>query len=113
MRISGVLMPGGGFTVVMSDLQAAADAFDSEASTLRGLVPAGGPACPDGGGGDIDGALRAVLSGVGELAASLAAAMAGHGRRLARAHANYSRAELTNAQLGHDLLIALVTGPGR
>jgi Family of unknown function (DUF6317) len=107
-----VLVPGG-FTVVMSDLQAAADTFDSEAKVLRGLVPAGGPACPDGGGGDIDGALRAVLSSVGELNASLAVAMAGHGQKLAQAHANYSRAELANAQLGHDLLIALVTGPHR
>jgi Family of unknown function (DUF6317) len=107
-----VLVPGGGFTVVMSDLQAAADAFESQASALRGLIPAGGPACPDGGGG-IDGALRAVLSSVGELNASLAAAMAGHGRKLAQAHASYAHAELTNAQLSHDLLIALVTGPRR
>ena len=106
-------MPGGGFTVVMSDLQAAADAFESQASVLRGLIPAGGPACPDGGGGGIDGALRAVLSSVGELNASLAAAMASHGQKLAQAHANYSHAELTNAQLGHDLLIALVTGQRR
>jgi hypothetical protein len=108
-----VLVPGGGFTVVMSDLQAAADAFESQASALRGLIPAGGPACPDGGCGDIDGALRAVLSSVGELNASLAAAMAGHGRKLARAHVSYAHAELTNAQLSHDLLIALVTGPRR
>jgi hypothetical protein len=47
-------MPGGGFAVVMSDLQTAASAFDAEAKKLRGLIPAGGPACPDAGGGDID-----------------------------------------------------------
>jgi hypothetical protein len=97
----------------MSDLQAAADAFDSQAGMLRGLIPARGPACPDGGGGDVDGALHAVLSSVGELNAALAAAMASHGRKLAQAHANYSRAEVTNAELGHDLLIALVTGQRR
>jgi hypothetical protein len=104
---------GGGFTVVMSELEAAADTFDSEAGVLRGLIPAGGPACPDGGGGDIDGALHAVLSSVGELNASLAAATASHGQKLARAHANYSHAEFTNVQLSHDLLTALVTGQGR
>ncbi len=106
-------MAGSGFTVVMSDLQAAADTFDSQAGVVRGLIPAGGPACPDGGGGDIDGALHTVLSSVGELNASLAAVMASHGQKLAQAHANYSRAELTNAQFSHDLLTALVTGQRR
>jgi Family of unknown function (DUF6317) len=111
--LGGVLVAGGGFTVVMSDLQAAAETFDSQAGVLRGLVPAGGPACPDGGGGDIDGALRTVLSSVGELNAALAAAMASHGQKLGQAHANYSRAESTNAQFSQDLLTALVTGRGR
>jgi hypothetical protein len=114
LRVSGgVRVAGGGFTVVVSELEAAADTFDSEAGVLGGLIPAGGPACPDGGGGEIDGALHAVLSSVGELNASLAAAMASHGQKLARAHANYSHAEFTNVQLSHDLLTALVTGQGR
>jgi hypothetical protein len=106
-------VPGGGFTVVLSDLQAAADTFDSQAGVLRGLIPAGGPACPDGCGGDIDGALHTVLSGIGSLNASLAGAVASHGQKLARAHANYSHAEGTNTQLAHGLLAALVTGKGR
>jgi Family of unknown function (DUF6317) len=109
----GVPVADGGFTVVMSDLLVAAGTFDSQAGMLRGLIPAGGPACPDGGGGDIDGALHAVLSSVGELNGSLAAAMASHGQKLARAHANYSRVEFANAQLSHDLLTALVTGQRR
>jgi Family of unknown function (DUF6317) len=108
-----VPVAGDGFTVVMSDLQGAAETFDSQAGTLRGLIPAGGPACPDAGGGDIDGALHAVLSSVGELNASLAAAMASHGQKLAQAHANYSRAESANAQFSTELLTALVTRKGR
>lgn len=102
-------MAGGGFTVAMSDLQAAASTFDAESAKLRGLIPAGGPVCPDGGSGEIDSAMHAVLSGIGALNESLAGAMAGHGQRLGQAHANYSRAEITNAQLCHDLAAALVT----
>ena len=100
-------MAGDGYSVVMSDLQRAADTFDAESGKLRGLMPAGGPACPDGGGGGIDGALHAVLSGIGSLNASLAAAMAAHGRKLAQAHANYSHAEISSAQLCNDLAAAL------
>lgn len=106
-------MAGGGFTVVPSDLQAAASAFGAESAKLRGLIPPGGPACPDGGSGDIDGAMHAVLDSIGTLNQALAGAMAGHGRKLAQAHANYSRAEITNAQLCHDLIAALTTGSQR
>lgn len=102
----------GGFTVVMSDLQRAASAFDAESGRLRGLIPASGPACPDGG-GEIDGALHAVLSRIGSLNASLTGALAAHGRRLAQAHANYAHAEITGVQLCRSLAAALGTGqPG-
>lgn len=97
----------GGFSVVMSDLQSAASTFSAEAGKLRGLIPAGGPACPDGGDGTIDGAMHAVLGKIGSLNQSLAAAMAMHGQKLAQAHANYSRTELGLTQLSQDLLAAL------
>jgi Family of unknown function (DUF6317) len=98
---------GDGFTVVMADLQRAAGAFDAQAGRLRGLIPAGGPPCPDGGSGEIDGALHSVLSGMGSLTASLAGALAVHGRKLAQAHANYAHAEITSTQLCNDLATAL------
>jgi len=91
----------------MSDLQSAATTFAAESKKLSGLMPAGGPACPDGGGGDIDGAMHTVMSHIGELNAALAGAMGDHARKLAQAHANYSHAEMTNAQLCHDLTAAL------
>lgn len=100
-------MTGDGFTVVMSDLHRTASTLDAESGQLRGLIPASGPACPDGGGGEIDGALRALLSGLGSLNASLADAMAAHGRKLAQAHANYLHAEITSTQLCNDLATAL------
>ena len=115
MVLAGILPRGwearqvsdGGFSVVMSSLQSAASTFSAEASTLRGLVPAGGPANPDGGDGTIDGAMHVVLSKIGSLNQSLAAAMAAHGQKLAQAHANYSHAELSLTQLSQDLLAAL------
>jgi Family of unknown function (DUF6317) len=102
-------MPDGEFTVVMSDLQAAASAFGAESVKLRGLIPADGPACPDGGGGDIDAAMHAVLGSIGALNQALAGTMAAHGRKLAQARANYSHADMTSAQLCHDLVAALMT----
>ena len=51
--------------MVLADVQDAASVFDSEAGTLRGLIPAGGPACPDAGSGDIDAAMQAVLKSFG------------------------------------------------
>lgn len=106
-------MSGGGFSVVMSDLSSAASTFGAEATTLHGLIPAEGPACPDGGDGTIDGAMHAVVSKIGSLNQSLAAAMAAHGQKLARAHANYAHTELSLTQLSHDLLTALVSGGTR
>ena len=103
-------MSGGGFSVVMSDLQSASSTFTEEAGKLRGLIPAGGPASPDAGGGDIDGAIHAVLSSIGQLNGALAGAMASHGQKLAQAHANYSHTEIGLAQLSQDLLAALAPG---
>jgi hypothetical protein len=97
----------GGFSVVMPHLQSAASTFSAEASKLRGLIPAEGPACPDGGDGTIDSAMHAVLGKIGSLNQSLAAAMAAHGQKLAQAHANYSHTELSLSQLSQDLLAAL------
>lgn len=106
-------MSDGGFCVVMSDLQSAADTFDAESGKLRGLIPAGGPPCPDGGSGAIDGAMHAVVSSIASLNQSLAGAMAAHGRKLAQARANYAHTELTLTQLSQDLAAALAPGGQR
>ncbi len=99
-----------GYSVVMADLESAASTFSAEASTLRGLIPEGGPACPDGGDGTIDGAMHAALGKIGSLSQSLAAAMAAHGQKLAKAHVSYSRAETSATQFSHELLTALTRG---
>lgn len=106
-------MSDGGFSVVLSDLQSAAGTFDAEAKKLRGLIPAGGPSCPDGGSGEIDAAMHSVLSSIGSLDQSLARAMAAHGQKLAQAGANYARTERTLTQLSQDLAAALTPGGQR
>jgi hypothetical protein len=102
-----------GFSVVMSDLQDAATTFDAESTKLRGLVPADGPACPDGGSGDIDAALRTVVTRIGTLSQSLAGAMAAHGHKLAHARARYASTELGLTKLSTDLLAVLAPDGAR
>jgi hypothetical protein len=98
---------GGGFSVVLSDLEAAASAFTSESKTLGGLIPAGGPPVPDGGSGAIDSAMHSVVSKIGQLNQALSQAMAAHGRKLSTAHANYTVTEGSLTQLSQQLLTAL------
>jgi hypothetical protein len=98
---------GGGFTVVMSALQSTANAFNSEAKTLGGLVPAGGPSVPDGGNGAIDGAMHSVVSKIAECNQALSKAMGAHGQKLSTAYGNYSKTEMSLTQLSQDLSFAL------
>jgi hypothetical protein len=101
-------MSDGGFSVVMSALQSTAEAFTSESKTLGGLVPANGPSVPDGGNGEIDGAMHTVVSRIGELNQALSKAMAAHGQKLSTAYDNYSKNEMAMTQLSQDLSAALL-----
>lgn len=101
----------GGFSVVISDLQSTADAFDSESRKLAGLIPAGGPPVPDGGNGTIDSAMHSAVSSIGQLNQALAQAMAAHGQKLAKAHDNYASNEMTLTQLSQDLSYELAPVP--
>lgn len=103
-------MSGGGFSVVLSDLDAAASAFTSQSKTLAGLVPAGGPSVPDGGSGAIDGAMHSVVSKIGQLNQALSQAMAAHGKKLSQAHDNYVVTEGSLTQLSQELLNTLAPG---
>ncbi|MGH3159850.1 MAG: DUF6317 family protein, partial [Streptosporangiaceae bacterium] len=101
---------GGGFSVVLSDLESTAAAFTSESKTLGGLIPAGGPPVPDGGSGGIDSAMHSVVSKIGQLNQALSQAMAAHGKKLSAAHANYAHTEGTLTQLSQQLISTLVPG---
>jgi 4-aminobutyrate aminotransferase-like enzyme len=102
---------GGGFSVVMSDLQSTASAFASESKKLAGLIPAGGPPVPDGGNGAIDSAMHSAVSSIGELNQALAQAMAAHAQKLSKAHDNYANNEVTLSQLSQDLSNELAPVP--
>ncbi len=92
----------GGFRVVISDLQAASGVFTSESKTLAAVMPMG-EACPDGGSGEIDGALQTVTEAIGGLNAQLSAVIAHHGQKLQAAHDNYQRAETSTAEVCRQL----------
>jgi hypothetical protein len=83
----------GWFQVVMSALAGTARTFDSESDTFKGIMPAGGPAVPDGGSGEIDAAMDATVRLLGALHEQMAAVIADHGAKLAAAHGNYERTE--------------------
>jgi len=56
---------GHGFQVVLSDLLAASVTFRTEAAAYQAIIPAGGPACPDGGDAAFNQALQAVVQLIG------------------------------------------------
>lgn len=96
----------GGFRVVVSDLQTASGVFTSESKTLAAVMPMSGPACPDGGSGEINGALQTITEAIGGLNAQLSAVIAAHGHKLQAAHDNYQHAETSNTKLAQQLTLA-------
>jgi hypothetical protein len=93
----------GGFQVAMSALAATARTFDSESDTFNAIMPAGGPAVPDGGSGEVDAAMDAAVRLLGALHQQMAAVIADHGAKLAAAHDNYERTEDGLTQLIHSI----------
>jgi hypothetical protein len=84
-----------GFQVVLADLRRAAGAFGTESVTFWGIMPPDGPESVSGGCAEFDGALAQVLEAIGGRHTELAAAIAGHGRKLREAYKNYRNAEET------------------
>jgi hypothetical protein len=87
-----------GFQVVLADLRRTAGAFGTESVTFWGIMPPDGPESVSGGSPEFDGALAQVLEAIGGRHTELAAAIAGHGRKLREAYKNYQTAEET---VGH------------
>jgi Family of unknown function (DUF6317) len=95
-----------GFRVVIADLQSASEVFTAESKTLAAVMPADGPATPDGGSGEINGALQTVTEAIGGLNAQLSAVIAAHGQKLETAHDNYSHTETRLSELCRQLTLA-------
>ena len=82
-----------GFQVVVSDLLATAATFREQARAFDAIMPGDGPACPDGGDGVIDTAMRALAEAMGLLHLRAAAVLDGHADKLVVAHGNYDHTE--------------------
>ena len=87
-----------GFQVVVADLRRTAGAFGTESVTFWAIMPPDGPPSASGGSPELDRALAQVLEAIGVRHTELAAAIAGHGRKLREAYKNYQTAEET---VGH------------
>ena len=90
---------GDGFQVVMSDLLDASATFNTEAATYKAIMPAGGPACPDGGDGAFNQSLQAVVQMIGALHLQAAGVMEVDSAKLKKARDNYARTEESLTQL--------------
>jgi hypothetical protein len=92
--------PGGnGYQVVMADLLAASVAFGSEAATYQAIIPADGPACPDGGSGAVNQAMKAVAELIGALHLQAAGVIESDAAKLKTAHGKYASSEESLTQL--------------
>jgi len=102
-----VLAAGGGgsdgFQVVMSDLLDASATFGTEAATYKAIMPADGPACPDGGDGAFNQSLQAVARLIGALHLQAAGVMEADSAKLRKAHGNYAHTEESLTQLCHQI----------
>jgi hypothetical protein len=96
---------GGGFQVVLSDLESMAGVFRRESAAFEAIMPPSGPACPDAGGGGIDAAMHAAVSLLGVLHQQMAGVIGEHASKLQAAHDNYEKTETSLAQLGAALTI--------
>jgi ABC-type transporter Mla subunit MlaD len=96
----------GGFKVVLPDLQTASGVFSSESKTLAAVMPMNGPGTPDGGSGEINGALQTLTEAIGGLNAQLSAVIAQHGQKLQTAHDNYAQVDTSLSELCHQLTLA-------
>jgi len=94
--------PGGGgdgYQVVMADLLAASVAFGTEAGTYKAIIPADGPACPDGGSGAVNQAMQAAVTLIGALHLQAAGVIEVDSGKLKTAHDRYASTEESLTQL--------------
>lgn len=100
-------MSSAGFQVFMADLLKAASTFEEQSGVLNAVMPAGGPACPDGGSGDINQTMQAAAAMLGIEHTSLATVVGQHATRLRAAHQTYAKSETSVSKLAYE-----ITNPG-
>lgn len=86
-------MSGGGFQVVMADLQSAAGTFHSEAATFQAIMPNACTALPDGGSAAFNQSLTAVVDTLAAVHLQIGADIDDNGTKLQTAHDRYQHTE--------------------
>lgn len=86
-------MSGGGFQVVMSDLQSAAATFHSEAATFQAIMPDACTSLPDGGSAAFNESLSAVVQTLTAAHMQIGADIDNNGTKLQTAHDRYQHTE--------------------
>ena len=94
---------GDGFQVVLSDLLDASATFGTEAGTYKAIIPADGPACPDGGSDAFNQSLQAAVQMIGALHLQAAGVIETDSTKLRQAHDNYVNTEESLTQLCHQI----------
>lgn len=86
-------LSGGGFQVVMSDLQDAAGTFHTEAATFQAIMPKSPSGLPDGGSGAFNESLSAVMQLTCLAHLQVGADIDDNGTKLQAAHDRYQHTE--------------------
>jgi len=96
-------LSGGGFQVVMSDLQSAAGTFHREATTFQAIMPDACPSLPDGGSGAFNGSLNAVVETITLVHLQIGADIDDNGTKLQTAHDRYQHTEESLTKLSQQI----------
>lgn len=96
-------MSSGGFQVVMSDLQSAAETFHTEASTFLAIMPQTPSGLPDGGSGSFNASLSATVGALCLLHLQVGGDMDSNGTKLQTAHDRYQHTETSLTSLADDI----------
>jgi Family of unknown function (DUF6317) len=94
---------GGGFQVVLSDLQDMAGTFHAEAGTFQAIMPRSPSGLPDGGSGAFNESLSATV-GLACLAhLQIGSDISDNGAKLQDAHSHYQHTEESLTQLAQQI----------
>jgi hypothetical protein len=94
---------GGGFQVVMADLQSAASTFHTEAATFQAIMPDACTSLPDGGSGAFNQSLNAVVETLTLVHMQIGADIDDNGTKLQTAHDRYQHTEESLTQLAQQV----------
>jgi hypothetical protein len=96
-------LSGGGFQVVLSDLQSAAGTFHREAATFQAIMPDACTSLPDGGSAAFNGSLNAVVETITMAHLQIGADIDDNGTKLQTAHDRYQLTEESLTKLSQQI----------